>query len=160
MKKIFIFLLGTLFAFSACAQMDKTAETNAALADRFAAEVWNNGNLDLIDEMIAADFVRHLPNSWHTPKIEGAVAFKEYMTNIRTIYPDFHVQVHERIAEGDMVASSWTVTGTNKDLDKMISVRGMSMTRYADGKAAEEWVTWDTADMQDQLAAAEETTMK
>jgi hypothetical protein len=27
--------------------MDKTAETNAALADRFAAEVWNNGNLDL-----------------------------------------------------------------------------------------------------------------
>ena len=160
MKKIFIFLLGTLFAFSACAQMDKTAETNAALADRFAAEAWNNGKLDLIDEMIAADFVRHLPNSWHTPKIEGAVAFKEYMTNIRTIDPDFHVQVHERIAEGDMVASSWTVTGTNKDLDKMISVRGMSMTRYADGKAAEEWVTWDTADMQDQLAAAEETTMK
>ena len=160
MKKIFIFLLGTLFAFSACAQMDKTAETNAALADRFAAEVWNNGNLDLIDEMIAADFVRHLPNSWHTPKIEGAVAFKEYMTNIRTIYPDFHREVQKRIAEGDMVASSWTVTGTNKDLDKMISVRGMSMTRYADGKAAEEWVTWDTADMQDQLAAAEETTMK
>ena len=160
MKKIFIFLLGTLFAFSACAQMDKTAETNAALADRFAAEAWNNGNLDLIDEMIAADFVRHLPNSWHTPKIEGAVAFKEYMTNIRTIYPDFHIQVHKRIAESDMVASSWTVTGTNKDLDKMISVRGMSMTRYADGKAAEEWVTWDTAGMQSQLAATEETSMK
>lgn len=160
MKKILVFLLGTLFAFSACAQMDKTAETNAAMADRFAAEAWNNGNLDLIDEMIAADFVRHLPNSWHTPKIEGAAAFKEYMTNIRTIYPDFHIEVHKRIAEGDMVASAWTVSGTNKDLDKMISVRGMSMTRYADGKAAEEWVTWDTAGMQSQLAATEETSMK
>ena len=160
MKKIFIFLLGTLFAFSACAQMDKTAETNAAMADRFAAEVWNNGNLDLVDEMIADDFVRHLPNSWDPPKIEGAAAFKEYMTNIRTIYPDFHREVHKRIAEGDMVASAWTVSGTNKDLNKKITVRGISMTRYADGKAGEEWVTWDTAGMQDQLATAEETTMK
>ena len=160
MKKILVFLIGALFAFSACAQMDKTAETNSALAERFTAEVWNNGNLDLIDEILADDFVRHLPNSWDPPKIEGAAAFKEYMTNIRTIYPDFHVQVQKRIAEGDMVAASWTVSGTNQELNKEISIMGMSMTRYADGKAAEEWVTWDTAGMQDQLAAAEETTMK
>ncbi len=159
MKKLLVFLLGTLFAFSACAQMDKTAETNTAMADRFTAEVWNNGNLDLVDEMIADDFVRHLPNSWHTPKIEGAAAFKEYMANIRTVYPDFHVQIHKRVADGDMVASSWTVSGTNQELDKKISIMGMSMTRYADGKAVEEWVTWDTADQRDQLAA-EETSMK
>ncbi len=160
MKKILVFLLGTLFDFSACAQMDKTAETNAAMADRFTAEAWNNGNLDLIDEMIAADFVRHLPNSWDPPKIEGAAAFKDYMTNIRTIYPDFHVEVHQRIADGDMVASAWTVSGTNQELNKKISIMGMTMTRYADGKAAEEWVTWDTAGMQEQLAATEETSMK
>ena len=160
MKKILVFILGALFAFSACAQMDKTAETNAALADRFAAEVWNNGNLDLIDEMIAADFVRHLPNSWDPPKIEGAAAFKEYLTNIRTTYPDFHVEIHRRIAEGAMVASAWTVTGTNQESGKTISIVGMTMTRYKDGKAAQEWVTWDTADMQNQLAATEETSMK
>lgn len=158
MKKIFVCLLGVLFIFSACAQVDKTAETNAALADRFTTEVWNNGNLDLIDEMIAEDFVRNLPNSWEPSKIEGAAAFKEYMTNIRTTYPDFNVEVHKRIADGDMVASTWTVSGTNKDLDKKISIVGMTMTRFVDGKAAEEWVTWDTADMQNQLA--EETTMK
>ncbi len=159
MKKILVFLLGTLFAFSACAQMDKTAETNAAMADRFTAEAWNNGNLDLIDEMLADDFVRHLPGSWDPAKIEGAAAFKEYMTNIRTTYPDFHVNVHKRIAEGDMVAPAWTVSGTNQELNKKISIMGMTMTRYADGKAAEEWVTWDTADQRDQLAA-EETSMK
>ncbi len=160
MKKILVFLLGALFAFSACAQMDKTAETNAALADRFTAEAWNDGNLDLIDEMIADDFVRHLPNSWHTPKIEGAAAFKEYMADTRTRFPDFHVESHQRIAEGDMVASVWTVSGTDQELNKKFSIRGMTMTRYADGKAAEEWVTWDTADLQMQLAATEETSMK
>ena len=158
MKKLLVFLLGVLFAFSACAQMDKTAETNAAMAERFTAEAWNNGNLDLIDEMIADDFVRHLPESWDPPKIEGAEAFREYMTNIRTIYPDFHVQVHKKIADGDLVASSWTVSGTNQNLNKKITIVGMTMTRYADGKAAEEWVTWDTADMQSQLVA-EETSM-
>jgi len=160
MKKTFVFLLGALFTLSACAQMDKTAEANGAMADRFTAEAWNNGNLDLIDEMMADDFVRHLPNSWDPKKIEGAAAFKEYMTNIRTIYPDFHVQVHKKVAEGDMVASTWTVSGTNKELDRKISIVGMTMTRYADGKAAEEWVTWDTAGMQSQLAATEETSMK
>ena len=140
--------------------MDKTAEANATLADRFVTEAWNNGNLDLIDEMIADDFVRHLPNSWHTPKIEGAAAFKEYMADTRIKYPDFHVKVHQRIADGDMVATGWTVSGTNKDLNKKISIMGMTMTRYADGKAAEEWATWDTAGMQSQLAATEETSMK
>ena len=160
MKKNYVFFLVILFAMGGCDTMDHGEHVNLDQYERFAAEVWNNGNLDLIDEMIAADFVRHLPNSWHTPKIEGAAAFKEYMTNIRTIYPDFHIQVHKKIAEGDMVASAWTVSATNKDLNKKITVRGMSMTRYADGKAAEEWVTWDTAGMQDQLAAAEETTMK
>ncbi len=154
------FFLVILFALGGCDTMDHGEHVNLDQYERFAAEVWNNGNLDLIDEMIASDFVRHLPNSWHTPKIEGAVAFKEYMTNIRTIYPDFHIQVHKKIAEGDMVASAWTVSATNKDLNKKITVRGMSMTRYADGKAAEEWVTWDTAGMQDQLAATEETSMK
>ena len=160
MKKIFILLLGTLFAFSACAQMDKTAETNKAMADRFAAEAWNNGNLDLIDEMIADDFVRNLPGSWDPPKIEGAAAFKDYMTNIRTIYPDFHVKIHQRIAERDLVASAWTVTGTNEESGKTISIMGMTMTRYKDSKATQEWVTWDTAGMQNQLAATEETSMK
>ncbi len=159
MKKILVFLIGALFAFSACAQMDKTAETNAAMADRFTAEAWNDGNLDLIDEMIAEDFVRHLPNSWDPPKIEGAAAFKEYMADTRTRFPDFHVESHQRIAEGDMVAASWTVSGTNQDLNKKISIMGMTITRFANGKAAEEWVTWDTADQRDQLAA-EETSMK
>ena len=159
MRKHFSFFLVVLFTMSACAQMDKTAETNTAMADRFATEVWNGGNLDLIDEMVAENFVRHLPKSWATPKIEGAAAFKEYMTTIRTTYPDFHRKVHKRMADGDMVASAWTVSGTNKDLDKKISVMGMSITRYADGKLAEEWVTWDTQEMQNQLAA-EETSMK
>ena len=109
---------------------------------------------------MASDFVRHLPGSWDPAKIEGAAAFKEYMANIRTVYPDFHVEIHKRVAEGDMVASAWTVSGTNKELDKKISIVGMTMTRYADGKAAEEWVTWDTAGMQNQLAATEETSMK
>lgn len=160
MKKIYCFFLVFLFAMSACAQMDQTAETNAALAERFTAEVWNNGNLDLIDEMIAEDFVRHLPSSWEPAEIKGAAAFKEYLADIRTMYPDFHVEIHQKIAKGDMVAAAWTVSGTNKDLDKKISVMGMAMTRWANGKATEEWVTWDTAGMQQQLAATEETTMK
>ncbi len=160
MKKNYVFFLVILFAIGGCDTMDHGEHVNLDQYERFAAEVWNNANLDLIDEMIAENFVRHLPNSWHTPKIEGAAAFKDYLTNIRTTYPDFHVEIHRRIAEGAMVASAWTVTGTNQESGKTISIVGMTMTRYKDGKAAQEWVTWDTADMQNQLAATEETSMK
>ncbi len=159
MKKNYVFFLVLLFAMGGCDTMDHGEHVNLAQYERFAAEVWNNGNLDLIDEMLADDFVRHLPKSWDPPKIEGAAAFKEYMAAIRTTYPDFHREVHQRIAEGDMVAASWTVSGTNQDLNKKISIMGMTITRFANGKAAEEWVTWDTADQRDQLAA-EETSMK
>jgi steroid delta-isomerase-like uncharacterized protein len=162
MKNLIVVLVVALLALSACTQADKTAVENKALAQRFFEEVWNQGNLDVIDEMVAAEFVRHNPSSWEPSVIEGSEAFKEYVANIRTTYPDFSVEVQNRIAEGDMVAASWTATGTDKDSNKQFSVTGMSMTRYADGKAVEEWMTFDTHTLMQQLGMVPEaeTTMK
>jgi hypothetical protein len=53
-----------------------------------------------------------------------------------------------------MVATSWTVTGTNQELNKPISLNGLSITRYAAGKAVEEWVAWDTHGLMQQLGMA------
>ena len=151
MKHLFVVCVIALLAMSACTPLDKTAENNKAIAQRFTEEIWNKGNLDAADEILADNFVRRNPASWQPATTEGRDAFKDYVAQIRSIYPDFNVLVHIRVAEGDMVATGWTVTGTNKDLNKPISIKGLSITRYSGGKAVEEWVAWDTHGLMQQF---------
>lgn len=158
MKRLSVFLLVVFLALNGCTQVDKTAEANMATAQKYVAEVWNSGNLDLIDDLVTADFVRHLPESWEPQVIEGPEAFKSYIKGIREQYTDFHVKTHKVIASGDMTASAWTVSGTSDAA--RISVRGMSMARYSDGKLAEEWATWDTQGLMQQVQGGEEMSMK
>ncbi len=134
-----------------CAQVDNTAATNKANADRLNVEVWNGGNLDALDEYVTEDFVRHNPPSADPPVIEGRDAMKEYVAGLHTTYPDFNVEVHYRLAEGDLVAGAWTVTGTDAESGVAVEVPGITITRYVDGKAAEEWISWDTQGLADQL---------
>ena len=157
-----VVLLVAALALSACTQGDKTGAENKALAERFVDEVWNSGNVALIDETVATTFVRHNPNSWDPPMIRGLQEFKDYVTRTRTDFGNFHVAVDERFAEGDMVAATWTVTATHNETGKPANVKGISISRFSGGKLAEEWVTWDTHGLMQQLGmvAEPETTMK
>ena len=146
-----------LLLMSSCTQVDQSVATNKATADRINNEAWNSGNLDVLDDAVAADFVRHNPPSVDPPEVSGLDAFKEYITSVRTAYPDFHVEVHSRVAEGDLGAANWTVTGTNAESGIAIKVPGISISRFQDGKLAEEWVSWDTESLSDQLEADTET---
>lgn len=162
MKNALVFLLVAMVAMSGCTRVDKTAEANKALAQSSVDEIWNKGNLDVIDDYCAANFVRHNPDSWPPAMVEGPDGFKEYVGAVRTDYPDFQVEVHNWVAEGDMVAVNWTVTGTHKDSEKKLSVQGISLSKYADGKVVEEWVSWDTYGGMQQLGMIPEpeTSMK
>ena len=151
-----VLLVVVLMTFS-CAQEDASETANMANSDRLTEEVWNGGNLDLLDDFIAEDYVRHNPASVDPPVVSGLDEMKEYITSVRTTYPDFHVEVHHRLADGDLVAGSWTVTGTNTDVGIAIENPGISISRYQDGKVAEEWVSWDTQSLTDQLAVDSET---
>jgi predicted SnoaL-like aldol condensation-catalyzing enzyme len=153
MKNLFIFLVVALLAMTACQKADTTAETKAMLQSSID-EIWNQGNLDKAEEFFAATYVRHNPKSMEPnipSEIEGLEAFKAYVEQVRTIYADFNVKIDAIIIEGDMVATRWTATGTHKDANKPIDVAGATITRLAEGKAVEEWVTWDTYLVMQQL---------
>ena len=88
-----------------------STEENKALARRVLEEMFNAGNLDVADELLAPDYVDHdptLPEDVHGP--EG---FKEYVATYRSAFPDLHIQIEDQIAEGDRVATRWTGTGTH-----------------------------------------------
>ena len=136
-----------------------TIESNKATAKRFVDEVINGGNLALIDELLAADFVDHGEQPGVPPTREGAKAF---ITMLRTAFPDLHATVEDVIAEGDKVVQRTTAHGTMKGAFAGMPPSGKSATwrqvhiiRFANGKQVEHWAVVDQLSMLQQLGFAE-----
>jgi predicted ester cyclase len=50
------------------------------------------------------------------------------LQDIQTAFPDFHLEPHELIAEGDLVTVRYTMSGTHKGLQKQMAVFGGVLT--------------------------------
>jgi predicted SnoaL-like aldol condensation-catalyzing enzyme len=87
-------------------------EENKALARRVIEEMFNNGNLDVADELIAPDYVDHDPAM--PEDIHGPEGFKEYVSVYRSAFPDLHIQIEDQVAEGDKVTTRWTAPAPTK----------------------------------------------
>jgi steroid delta-isomerase-like uncharacterized protein len=130
-------------------------EANKAIQRRFFEEIWNQGMLDLIDEIYTTDYVLHDPSG----DIVGPDASKQSIAMYRVAFPDIHYAVEEQIAEGDMVVSRWTSTGTHEGElmgfpptgIRGQGVTGIRMERFADGKIAESWSDYDASGLLEQL---------
>jgi len=132
-------------------------EENKALVRRAFEEVWNQGKLDVIDEIFAADFVYHIAGS---PDIHGPDGEKQFVTMHRTAFPDIKFTVEDWIAEGDKVVTRWTFTGTHKGelmgispTGVQVTMTGISIGRIAGGKIVEVWGNADSLGMLQQLGA-------
>ena len=132
------------------------SEGNKAIVSRSVEEVWNKGNLDLIDEFYADNYVGHGTAGQDE---DGPEALKQGITNVRTAYPDLHLTIEDLIAEGDKVVGLWTATGTNTGTrmdggpatGKRVTVSGITINRIYGGKIVESWARWDSLSMYKQL---------
>jgi steroid delta-isomerase-like uncharacterized protein len=126
---------------------------------RLFEEVWNDKNIAAIDEIVAAEYVHHDPQ---TPKFsDGREGYKQLVAYYLNAFPDSHFTIDQEIQEGDTVVTCWTVTGTHKgDLPtlpasgKTFSVTGISVARLQDGKFLESWNNWDALGLMQQLGNA------
>lgn len=87
-----------------------SSEENKEIVRRVIDEIVNNGDLSLTDEVLASNYVYHFP----THDISGPEGFKEFVTMMRTAFPDLHVTIEDLIAEGDKVAARVIMRGTFK----------------------------------------------
>src|SRR4051794_4474236 len=83
-------------------------ESNATIAHQFNQDVWNQGNLGLIDEIVATDYVGHTPDG----ELLGPQGFRNYVTLTRTQYPDIRFTSEVVAADREIVVSRWTARGT------------------------------------------------
>ena len=133
------------------------SEENKAIVRRVYEQVWSKGNLDVVDELCAADFVLHDPAQ---PGIRGPEGYKQIVTGNRTAFPDLQITVEDQLAEGDKVATRWTTTGTHQGefagipaTGKRGGVTGTTIARVVGGKIVEERSNWDTLGLLQQLGA-------
>jgi steroid delta-isomerase-like uncharacterized protein len=134
------------------------SEQDKATARRFF-EAWNSGELDVFDELIAADAVDHDSQNPFTSE-HGPGAPKKVASMYRAAFPDTHFTVEQQFADGDYVVTRWTATGTQDGelmgmpaTGKAIEISGIAIDRFRDGKIVESWGNWDTLGMMQQLGA-------
>jgi len=132
-----------------------STDENKAIARRLLEEVWNKGNLKVLDEYVAPGAVNHDPNNPIAPGPEG---LKQIASLYRSALPDLRFNLEQELADGDYVVHRITATGTQKgDLPgipatgKRTTVTGIIITRIKDGKVAEGWSIFDQLGLLQQL---------
>jgi steroid delta-isomerase-like uncharacterized protein len=130
-------------------------DKNKELMRRFYEEVFNQHDVDAIDEFIANDAVSHASPPDVPKGIEGA---KLFFSMYFAAFPDLKITAEDMIAEGDKVATRYTMTGTHKGefmgiaaTGKQVTVTGIEITRIAEGKLVEHWEASDQMGMMQQL---------
>jgi steroid delta-isomerase-like uncharacterized protein len=134
-----------------------TTETNKAFVRHFMERAFNEGDLAIVDSAVAPDGVDHQ----EPPGTNFAAHLKAVITMLRTAFPDLRFEIHELLAEGEIVAFRSTMTGTHRGpfqglppTGKPISVAHMHFVRLIDGKTTDLWHVWDVAGLMRQLGAA------
>jgi steroid delta-isomerase-like uncharacterized protein len=137
---------------------ESAEQRNKRTALRLVEEVWNRGNLTLIDELLSDSFTAKLPRQ---PQLaRGRDAYRNRVAAFRKAFPDLQVAIRDAVAEGDRVVGYWTLTGTNTgSFEAMpasyrrVSLDGMTVYRLADGRVVQEWQTYDVLNLMQQLGA-------
>jgi len=135
-----------------------STEENKAIVRRINDEVWSEGHLDVIDELIADEFIATVVGA--PEQIRGQQGFREFVVMYRTAFPDLRITVDEQFAEGETVVTRWTATGTNEGelmgipaTGKQATVAGININRVSGGKLVEGWGLFDQLGLLQQIGA-------
>ena len=133
------------------------SEQNKTVARRAVEECFNKGNLAVVNEIFASNYVDHNAPPGLPPGVEG---FKQLVTMYRNAFPDVRVTIDDVITEGDKVVIRWTGRGTHKGnlmsvapTGKQVTVTGIGIDRFANGKIVEHWECFDQLGMMQQVGA-------
>src|SRR6266404_4861546 len=137
------------------------SENNKAVVRRLIEEVWNKGNLSLVDELFAPNYEHHDPSSPDFGR--GPESEKKRANLYRNPFPDLRLTIEDIIAEDNTVMTRWSCRGTHNGFlndmattEKQFTISGITVGRLANGKIAESYVNWDALGLMQQLGVVPE----
>jgi steroid delta-isomerase-like uncharacterized protein len=115
-------------------------------ARQFFDDVYNQENLDSIDNLLTPSFVYHARGE----DVEGIEKFKKWISSDRAAFPDMRFAVVDSIAEGGKVATTFVVEGTHEKefrgipaTHKKFETVGVTVFHFDSNKIREAWVLVD-----------------
>ena len=125
-----------------------TTQDNIAVSRQLLEAVFNEGKVDLIDELCTDAYVGHDPVVGDDDREDS----KRTITGYREAFPDIHFTVLDAFGVDDKVVVRWSGVGTFENElmgqaptgEKGDPVEGINIDRFEDGKVAESWTQWDT----------------
>jgi predicted ester cyclase len=129
---------------------------------RLLEQTFNDGKLELIDQLVASDAINHDPATPAEMRaLRGPDVFKRTVSMYRAAFPDVRITVDDVIAAGDKVVLRWHSEGTHRGPLAGLAptgvhgtVTGISIDRWKDGKVVETWAEWDNLGLARQIGAA------
>lgn len=158
MKKIII-TIAAFAALTACMPPNKTGKDtisqNEEMMRKFNEEVINKHNANMVDSLVAPDYVDHEADPGFPPNRAG---LKKAMDEMIKGFPDITCKINRMVADSNTVWIEYTTTGTNTGTmmgmpatGKKINIDGVEIVRYKDGKAVEHWGYAEDIKMMQQL---------
>ena len=133
-------------------------EANAALVRRLYEEIINHGDQSALSDVIAPDFIDHIPQPMPGQPATGLKAIQWFIDTARAAVPDLQATIEDLIAEGDKVAIRVTWRGTQRGrllgadpTGKKVCFTGIDIARIAEGKIVEHWGQVDVLQVVAQL---------
>ncbi len=129
-----------------------SVEENKAAVHRLNEAV-DKGDWSVLPELFASEYVFHT-----TPELKGPEGVEQQMSSMRDAFPDYHEKIEYMVAEGDLVAVFYTLTGTFKGemagiapTGKQVNVPAAVLARFENGKQVEAWPYMDSLEWYRQM---------
>jgi steroid delta-isomerase-like uncharacterized protein len=131
-----------------------TADANLEVVRRLLEEGWNQGKVEVVDELVAPDAVPA-----HESTSPGRQSWKDAIVMYRSAFPDLTYRIEDLFGAGDKVVLRWTATATDTvgfmgrpPTGRQASATGINIYRLAGGVLVEHWDEWDLAGLLQQLS--------
>jgi steroid delta-isomerase-like uncharacterized protein len=119
-------------------------DLNKDVVQAFIQELFTKGDLDAVDRYLDPDFVNHDPPFPGAP--DGPEGMRQAAALYRQAMPDWHSDLHQLVAEDDIVVERFTAAGTHQGelmgvpgTGATITLHGINIFRIRNGRIVERW---------------------
>jgi len=132
--------------------------TPRAMVEHLTDEVWNEARYGELKRLVARNFA--LRDATTGRNIAGIEGLEEFISNLRSSFPNMQMATEEIIAESSSIVQRWTIQGTHmgeylgiRPTNKQIVVRGVSVFRIRNGMITDMDIIFDRLRVLEQIGA-------
>lgn len=132
-------------------------EKNKETVRRYFTELWEHQNFDIINEVFTSDFKGHLVNP-----SRGKEGIQKNVLIMKRAFPNGRLVIDDIFGEEDKICIRWRYVGKHEGefmnippTAKNITLKGITIERFEEGKIAELWAEMDIFGLLKQLGVLE-----